>query len=134
MKMRVLKRLKYRRRPRIWDLTFTFTEVQVPNVRLFHSSWLHALRNELPESPGPELPVPLLRGHLMEIQGMTITKGPATSASAPWDCSTDDHDLKFIPGDSSVGEGDYVECRYCDYSRAATEDEIAGSYADPEDY
>lgn len=118
MKMRARKRMKYRRR-RIWDLTFTFTEVQNQNVRLFHSSWL---------------PVSLLRRHLMEIQGMTVIKDTLPCVPPSWDCSTDDHDMKFIAGDPSVGEGDYVECRHCDYSRAAADDEIADSYADPEDY
>lgn len=51
-----------------------------------------------------------------------------------WDCrdgeSDEDHDWKLIPGDSSVGEGDFMECRQCGKTRNATEREIADSYDD----
>lgn len=54
-----------------------------------------------------------------------------------WDCADgtpeEDHDWKLIVGDSSVGEGDYMECRQCGKEREATEAEIADSWHDPVD-
>ena len=53
---------------------------------------------------------------------------------AGWDCADgtpdEDHDWILIPGDSSVGEGDYMECQQCGKTRDATEREIADSYDD----
>ena len=51
-----------------------------------------------------------------------------------WDCmagtSEEDHDWILIPGDPSVGEGDYMECAQCGETREPTEQEIIDSYND----
>lgn len=51
-----------------------------------------------------------------------------------WDCAdgtpNEDHDWRLICGDSSVGIGDYMECRVCGKEREATEQEIDDSYYD----
>lgn len=53
-----------------------------------------------------------------------------------WECCDgtpeEDHDWKLIPGDSSVGEGDQMECRQCGKIREATEEESRDSYFDEE--
>jgi len=58
---------------------------------------------------------------------------PVPPVSA-WECKDgtpdEDHNWKLIAGDSSVGEGDYMECRECGKTREATEQEVADSYND----
>lgn len=44
----------------------------------------------------------------------------------------EDHDWVLVPGDRSVGEGDYMECAQCGKQREATDSEISTSYEDPE--
>lgn len=49
-----------------------------------------------------------------------------------WECHhgtpDEDHNWKLVVGDSSVGEGDYMECRACGETRPATEQEVRDSY------
>lgn len=51
-----------------------------------------------------------------------------------WQCNDgkpdEDHDWVLIPGDSSVGESDYMECCQCGKTREATEKETQDSYHD----
>lgn len=51
-----------------------------------------------------------------------------------WDCKDgtpgEDHDWRLVPGDTSVGEGDYMVCNQCEKERIATEEESRDSYCD----
>lgn len=61
-----------------------------------------------------------------------------TNETPRWECHDgepdEDHDWVLVPGEADVGLDDCMRCRQCGKERAATEEEIAASYDDSDDY